>query len=324
MSIPFESLGGCAEFDRLVREQSSVLTSAQLVANVGRNMVRVSINRGQWRRLCQGVIILTSGQLTWQQTLWAAVLAAGPGAVLAGRGAAHAAGLRLGDPGSLDVLVPADRRYSRRVVHFSPDMPPVVVRRTRDLPRNEVCLTRPNRTGPARSLVDAASWAVSEAQARLLLFAGCQQRLATPEQVLKVLQRFPRLLRRSLIMETITDIQGGITALSELDFARLCGEYRLPAPERQVRRRDALGRVRYLDAFWRRWRLQVEIDGAHHMDVASWEEDMRRQNTVWLAGERLLRFTAGQVRRRPEEVAAQLRMALEAAGWDGSDSEGQS
>jgi very-short-patch-repair endonuclease len=86
-------------------------------------------------------------------------------------------------------------------------------------------------------------------------------------------------------------------------------------PDLQERRTDAAGRVRYLDAYWREWRLHVEVDGAHHMDVSEWAADMRRQNDVWIAGDRILRFPAWLLRRRPGEVAAQLRAALVAAGW---------
>jgi hypothetical protein len=42
---------------------------------------------------------------------------------------------------------------------------------------------------------------------------------------------------------------------------------------------------------------------------------MRRQNDIWIAGDRILRFPAWMMRARPEEVAAQLRAALIAAGW---------
>lgn len=85
----------------------------------------------------------------------------------------------------------------------------------------------------------------------------------------------------------------------------------------QEKRRDASGRTRYIDAYWREWRLHAEADGAHHMDSRHWEADMHRQNDVWIAGDRILRFSAAQVRYRPGEVAGQLRSALEAAGWSG-------
>ena len=59
---------------------------------------------------------------------------------------------------------------------------------------------------------------------------------------------------------------------------------------------------RYLDAYWRWWRLHVEIDGAHDMDARNWAADMQRQNEVWLASDRILRFTAFDVRTRPDYV----------------------
>jgi hypothetical protein len=54
------------------------------------------------------------------------------------------------------------------------------------------------------------------------------------------------------------------------------------------------------------------------MDVRQWAEDMRRQNDIWVAGDRILRFLAWLVRSRPDEVAASVRAALSAAGWSGN------
>jgi hypothetical protein len=51
------------------------------------------------------------------------------------------------------------------------------------------------------------------------------------------------------------------------------------------------------------------------MDARQWAADLRRQNDVWIAGDRILRFAAFDLRTRPDAVAAQLRAALEAAGW---------
>jgi hypothetical protein len=50
----------------------------------------------------------------------------------------------------------------------------------------------------------------------------------------------------------------------------------------------------------------VEIDGAHHMDVRRWADDMLRQNQVWIAGDRILRFPAWLVRAEPAVRAADL------------------
>jgi hypothetical protein len=244
------------------------------------------------------------------------VLAAGKGAVLAGPSAAAEAGV-LGlrrDP--LHVMLPARRHAPRQRLGGLPiDMPAVVVHRSVALPAAHLQVGRPPRTTTARSLVDAAAWARGPAEARIALAAGCQQRLVTLAELREVVAELPKVRRRALILETLGDIEGGATALSEIDFVRLCRRYGLPHPDLQERRIDASGRTRYLDARWKRWGLHVEVDGAHHMDVRHWAADMRRQNEVWIAGDRILRFPAWLIRSRPEEVAGQLRAALIVAGW---------
>ena len=62
----------------------------------------------------------------------------------------------------------------------------------------------------------------------------------------------------------------------------------------------------------------MEVDGAHHMDVRHWAADMLRQNEIWIAGDRILRFPAWLIRQESAQVANQLREALRAAGWRGA------
>ncbi|HZD98135.1 MAG TPA: hypothetical protein VE132_08230, partial [Micromonosporaceae bacterium] len=73
----------------------------------------------------------------------------------------------------------------------------------------------------------------------------------------------------------------------------------------------------YLDVRYDEWALHVEIDGGHHLDSAAWWADMKRQNEIWIPGDRILRFPAWAIRERPDEVIAQVRAALWAAGWRG-------
>ncbi len=80
-------------------------------------------------------------------------------------------------------------------------------------------------------------------------------------------------------------------------------------------RRDASGRRRYLDVLYEEYGVHVEIDGAHHADVRQAWADMQRQNELWIAGDRVLRFPGWLIRESPDEVTAQLRAALVAAGW---------
>jgi very-short-patch-repair endonuclease len=142
-----------------------------------------------------------------------------------------------------------------------------------------------------------------------------QQRLVDLATIDATLGRLQRVRRRRLIEVTARDAEAGSEALSELDFLRLCRRGRLPVPTRQSTIMDRAGRRRYRDAYFAEWRLHVEIDGGQHMDVATWWADMRRQNDIWVAGDRILRFPAWAIRNHPDEVIDQIRAALIAAGW---------
>ncbi|MEU4716013.1 hypothetical protein AB0F73_20505 [Micromonospora purpureochromogenes] len=302
--------------DRLTFEQAGVVTTAQATRLLTEGLVRGMVRSGRWRPICRGVLLTGNGRLTRDQQLWVAVLAAGPGAVLAGATAATEAGVRGLRREPLHVLVPAARRAARTVLRRLPiDMAAVIVHRTSVLPDAHLQLARPTRTTTARALVDAAGWVRDVDGAQSTLAAGCQQRRVTPEEIRAVVDALPRAPCRQLIRETVADIAGGAEALSEIDFLRLCRRYGLPRPELQHRRKDAAGRARWLDAYWREWGVHVEVDGSHHMDVRHWAADMARQNDVWASGDRILRFPAWLVRARPDEVAATLHRALTAAGW---------
>jgi hypothetical protein len=111
------------------------------------------------------------------------------------------------------------------------------------------------------------------------------------------------------------DAGGGAHSLPEVEFVRLCRRAGLPTPKCQASRVDAAGRRRYLDAYFEEYGVHVEIDGEQHVEATARWADMRRQNDLWIAGDRVLRFPAWLVRRDPRTVAAQVRAALLAAGW---------
>ncbi|GIF51687.1 hypothetical protein Afe04nite_62260 [Asanoa ferruginea] len=256
------------------------------------------------------------GPLGPEQHAWAAVLAAGPGALLAGIAAATAGGLRgRWQRTALDVLVPGDRRPPNLLRRLPADLPAVKVRRTTSLPDEDRQPARPDRTTMARSVVDAAQWAPNDDEARAVIAAACQQGRATPAEILAVAARMPRARRRQLVLTTATDAAGGASSLAEIDFVRLCRAFGLPRPDLQRKRTDAAGRVRYLDAYWEHFGIHVEVDGGHHTDVGQWASDMRRQNDLWIAGDIVLRFPATQIRQNPQEVAAQLMRALRSRGF---------
>ncbi|MEH1128596.1 endonuclease domain-containing protein [Micromonospora sp. CPCC 206061] len=300
----------------LLFQQSGVITWPQAVAELGAGRVRHLLKTGRWRRVCRGLLIAGNGPVSREQQWWVAVLAAGEGALLAGLAAARAGGLRgkwRYEP--VDVLIPYGRYAADLLRRLPIDMAAVRVRRTQTLPESHRQRARPDRTSMARSVVDAAQWMHSDADAQSVLAAAYQQRRVTPAELGDVVKTMPKARRHALMVATIADLEGGAEALSEINLVRLCRRHGLPVPDLQERRTDASGRVRYLDGYWREWRVHIEIDGAHHMDAGQWAADMRRQNEVWIAGDRILRFAAFDLRTRPAEVARQIRAALEASGW---------
>jgi very-short-patch-repair endonuclease len=241
------------------------------------------------------------------------VLVAGAEARLAGVTALAECGVTGLQAEPLHVLVPADRNGSVRIPRLPPDMPGVRVHRTVLLPERHCQVGRPPRTAAARSVIDAAAWSSTDREALIIVAASCQQGHVDVAELRGVLSMFPRIRRRPLVRTMVADIEGGIGALSELDLLTLCRRHRLPPPDLQHRRTDANGRLRFIDAYWPGHRLQVEIDGGHHMDVRQWAADMLRQNQIWIEGDRILRFPAWLLRTDPSAVVAQLRAALGSA-----------
>jgi very-short-patch-repair endonuclease len=237
------------------------------------------------------------------------VLWAGPRAVLAGLTAARIQGLRGFD-------------LDREVIHLLCPVgaskhltdPPVAlkVHYSRVLGEDDVHPSRqPAQTRVARSVVDAAAWMPTSRGTRAVLAASVQQRLVRVDDLRSVVHRNLRMDRRGLIRSTLNDIEGGSHALSELDFTNLViRAFRLPEPDRQVERRDASGRRRWLDVVYERARVVIEIDGAAHADVLEYWDDMNRDNGLRLDGYTVFRFPAFIIRHSPETVAATIRRAL--------------
>ncbi len=296
-----------ADFGELCAAQSGVITLGSARQHLGGSAVRWRLASGRWQRAGAGVLVTQSGPLTDEQRLWAAVLGAGEGAVLAGLTAARLHGLAGFDDRRIYLLVPASRQVRKAVAG-------VVVRRSRLLGSADVHpVRRPPRTRVGRSLVDAAAWAATERGARAVLAAGVQQRLIRAADLSGVVDHCPRVRRRALIRATLADVAGGAEALSELDLCALVRRFGLPEPDRQVERQDGQGR-RWLDAVWEHARLVVEIDGRWHMEIRAWWGDMQRDNELTVDGYRVLRFPAFVVRDTPELVATLIARALNRAG----------
>ncbi len=292
---------------RLAAAQAGVLSRPQLyAAGVTRAEVRANLAALRWRRLGRQTVAVHTGPLPRAAQLWAAVLEAGPRAMLDGASALEAAGLEGFETRAIRVSVPrgAKIRRSRGLD----------IRQTRRWRAGDRASTLPPRTRADVAAVRAALWAATDKQAALVLTMAVQQGLTTPQHIGRALLRVRRDRRRELVQAVVLDLLEGSRALGEAEVSRACRQRGLPEPSRQVVRRLRDGRF-VVDLVWEEWGVAVEVDGVQH----SWAEqvvpDALRQNSLTLDGLLVLRLPLLGLRVAPDDFFAQIERALRSRGW---------
>lgn len=286
----------------LAAQQSRVIARRQLVAlGYGDHYADAQIEAERWQLVSDVVVCTTTGTLTREQLMWAGVLHAGPGSAIGGLTALERRGLKNWHRDEITVLLPKSHNLEPLDgVRFVETRRPVSLNATGTLPTW--------RAEPAALLY--AGYTQSARTAHGLLAAVVQQRLTTTERLLQELVRMRPLRRATLFRGTLQDVADGSHSLAELGVARMCREHGLPLPDRQVRRRDASGRVRYLDCEWRLpdgTVVILEIDGGFHMEAEQWEVDIVRERDLVTTGAVVLRCTEREVRDEPDRIATSLR-----------------
>jgi hypothetical protein len=296
-------------FDQYAEQQAQVLHRRQLLGlGKTRSGIASQLKARRWQAVGPVAIALHNGPLTVEQHRWAAVLSAGGRATLAGRTALEVAGLDGWEMTAIQLLVP--------VGGHPPNLPGIAVemhQTRRDEAYRFRVVGQPPRTTIERSALDAASWAASPRACAGLLAAVVQQRLSTAAGLLQALEKSGPIRRRPLIRQTLDDVAGGAQALSEIDIGQLCRRHALSVTARQSVRLDGEGRRRYLDGIVsgeNGKQVAFEVDGALHLAVLSYWDDMQRSNELLIAGVPLLRFPSLAVRIDGEKVVDQFRRAL--------------
>jgi len=229
----------------------------------------------------------------------AAVLAAGPVAVLSHTSAAALQGLVSIGSGPTHVTSPTRRAKGQ----------PGIRHHLASLPSDE-CATRDRIpvTEPIRTLVDLATTVSPHRLQR----AADLARVGEPA----TRRHLEELLDRHRGRRGMTPLRA-ILAAAERDAAISRSELEerlrsvvatagLPAPLINTRERTT-GRRYELDASWPPLRLAVEIDGwESHRSRASFEADRERDRRLTVAGWRVIRITWRQLRDQPALVAAHL------------------
>lgn len=291
---------------KLAKAQGNVVSRRQLYAvGLTRSEVRAEILAHRWKR--RGSQCVQVGDPDQTTDHWVALLEVGPAAVLDGVSALLVAGLRTIRADQIHVAVPQGgwlRRPSGVAVHETRRLREEDVIRDGGLPR----------TKPATAAVHASLWARSDPEAALFIVAPVQQRLVSVADLSEAIALVKRNKRRRLLHGLLADVAGGVESIGEREFAAACRRRGFPTPTRQVARRLPSGRVVY-DTVWEDYDLEVEIDGAQHLDAALASGDMLKQNAAALSGKVVLRIPNFAFRANPEPFLDQMEAVFRARGW---------
>jgi Transcriptional regulator, AbiEi antitoxin len=297
-----------------LQSQSGVISRQQATeAGLTEKAIEWRLRSGAWRRLHRGAYAAFTGDPSREGRLWAAVLRAGPGAVLSHETAAEIQGLTDKPSARIHVTVPAERRPGQRR-----KIPGVVVHRSRclvpewqppwRLPRTTVEDTVLDLVAKARTFDDAYGW-ISRAVGR---------RLTTPESLGKALTRRSRMRWRGWITAALQDAADGVHSPLERNYVHgVERAHGLPTARRQAKRRYGSG-TRYLDNLYEEYDLCVELDGlTAHPAEGRWR-DMHRDNANLVQGTQTLRYGWPDVTANRCRTAAEIAAVLRRRGWKGT------
>lgn len=285
-----------------LRERSDLgVISATALKSLGvKNPWRRCEPGGPWQRMHAGVVLLHNGPPTRDQQVTAALLRAGPGAVLTGAEACRRHGLPASGT-EIHVLVPGSARGSGALV----------LERASPMPASIDVGGFPVVSAD-RAVVDACRQLRSADAATALVAAAVQRGRCTPESLAAQARtnRYGTKLVRAVLKEL-----GRAESVAERDARRLSRRIRLTTPHWNVPLTDADGVViGRPDAWFDDVGLAWEIDSkAFHLGPRDYERTLARNSRYAAAGILVLQTLPTRLRDTPDAVARELKKAYRAA-----------
>jgi hypothetical protein len=288
--------------------QGGMVSCAQIQASGLTRAILISrLRRGSWQRLYPGVYAAFSGAPSREARLWAAVLYAGPGAMLSHQTAAEVWGLADKPSSLIHLTIPGSRRVRKQpgiMLHLS-SRANQVIHPSALPPRTKLEETVIDLWAAARDLDAAVGW-VTRALGR---------RLTTQARLREALQARSRVRWRAQLAELLSPDSAGIHSVLEYRYVRdVERPHRFPAATRQAPSRRN-GRNVYRDTLYEAYKTVVELDGrVAHPGDSRWN-DIHRDNAATTAGISTLRYGWLGVTTTPCEVAAEIAATLAGRGY---------
>lgn len=302
------------QYAELLRHQSGVISRAQaLAAGLAPHDLKRLERRRELVRLHPRVWVDHTGEPTWLQRAWGAVLVAWPAALC------HESVLRAeGGPG---------RRTTdaEDIVHVAIDRtrslaapPGVRLHRLADLDEKVRWNTSPPRVRIEQALVDVAAEARDDLSAVSTLSDAVQARWTTPSRLLDAALSRTRLARREFLVGVLRDVDEGACSVLEHGYlTRVERAHRLPSARRQVR--DSSRGPLYRDVLYEDFGQVVELDGRlGHASGRGRSADLQRDLEAAVDRLGTVRLGWGQVFDTACSTAGHLGRLLQARGWEGA------
>lgn len=296
------------EIARLAAAQHGVFSRGQALAcGFNRRTVDRRLSSGLWVRLYAGVYRLAGTPATWRQSLLAACLAWGDGAVVSHLAAAALWCFPGFAQANLELSVPRSRqRAHRHKVHRPMSLPPADVTKIDAIPV----------TTPARTLIDIAACVCAEVVEEALDDA-LRRNLVTIRRLRWRLEELGAGRRGSAVLANLISERSAARVVPQSVFEtrllRCLRRARLPMPVVQHRVRTNRG-VAVLDFAYVDQRIAIEADGFRwHSSRQQWDQDRARANALTMLGWKIIRVTWTQLRDQPDDVTEAIRAILRRA-----------
>jgi hypothetical protein len=271
-----------------------------------RTAYRRCLPGGPWQRLLPGILVLANTKPTRRQLIEAALLYAGPGAVVTGLESCQRHGLR---------NTPAEQRVHLLVPHarkvHSGDY--VIIERTTRLPKRVVREEVP--LAPlARSVLDACRRFTAYDPVRALITEAVQRGRLQPRWLQHELEMGSQR-GTAIPREVLKDVTAGARSIAEIDAMRVWGRTGLPRPLWNMPLHREHGEyVATPDAWFDEVGLAWEIDSFEfHFQRADYANTVSRNARYAAAGVIVVQTLPNRLRSEPDEVAAELAAAYRAA-----------
>ena len=289
--------------------QAGVIARTQLVElELAPHEIRRLIRRRELTVVHPGVYLEHTGDPTWLQRAWAAVLFCWPAALGAESAmrAADGPGRPGGESGPIRVAVARARRVSAPAG--------IQVVRTFRLDDRVQWNLGPPRMRYDEAALDVALTSPGEFGAIGAIARAVQSRHTTALRMRAALDARSRAPRRDFIASVLDDVAQGTCSVLEHGYLTLVERtHRLPTAERQQRGVTSAG-VIYRDAVY--GTFDLELDGRLWHDTAeARDRDFERDLDGAVDGRSAVRLSWGQVFDRSCSTAAKVSALLVARGW---------